>query len=81
MASFSVALNYSQSLLLSTTRLYKHLIGKKAPGICGLQIAYKAVPSDEGCSATSFHHSRLIASFSLPYSHGTVAPSVKTGCK
>ncbi len=45
MASFSVALNYSQSLLLSTTRLYKYLIGKKVPGICGLQIAYKAFPS------------------------------------
>ncbi|KZR71582.1 hypothetical protein PMIT1313_00245 [Prochlorococcus marinus str. MIT 1313] len=45
MVSFSVAYDYSQSLLLSNTRLFKHLIAKKVPGICGLQIAYTAVPS------------------------------------
>ncbi|KZR71114.1 hypothetical protein PMIT1318_02256 [Prochlorococcus marinus str. MIT 1318] len=45
MVSFSVAHDYSQSLLLSTTRLYKHLIGKKVPGIFSLQIGHKAAPN------------------------------------
>ncbi|KGG27470.1 hypothetical protein EV13_2135 [Prochlorococcus sp. MIT 0702] len=49
MVSFSVAHDYSQSLLLSITRLCKHLIGKKVPCICGLQIGHTANPNTLGC--------------------------------
>ena len=63
MVSFLVALNYFQSLLLSTTRLYKHLIGKKAPGICGPQIGYTAVPSALRSFVLSFSHAPLLALF------------------
>ena len=65
MVSFSVAHDYSQSLLLSTTRLYKHLIGKKAPGICGPQIGHKAVPSALRCFVLSFRHAPVVALFEL----------------
>jgi len=64
-SSFSVAFNYSQSLLLSTTRLYKHLIGKKVLGICGLQIGYTAVPSALRCFVLSFRHAPVVALFEL----------------
>ena len=63
MVGFSVVLDYSQSLLLLTTLLYKHLIGKKVPGICGLEYGHTAVPSALRSFWSSLCHASLVALF------------------
>ena len=63
MVGFSVVLDYSQSLLLSITRLFRHLIGKKVLGICSLQIGHKAVLSALRSFWLSYCHVPLKAPF------------------